>query len=149
MPTNHTPNYQLSQWERDDRILMDDFDADNAKIDGALAAQAGTLAALAETTGNCRIVYTTYIGTGEYGPDHPNTLTFNAPPMLVFICGDYFRMGFLFRNWNLTMPINSEAGGFHATWGENSVSWHNPYKDFYQYNVRDTTYHVVAFLALN
>ena len=37
MPTNHTPNYQLSQWERDDRILMEDFNADNAKIDGALS----------------------------------------------------------------------------------------------------------------
>jgi hypothetical protein len=32
MPTNHTENYQLSQWERSDRILMEDFNADNAKL---------------------------------------------------------------------------------------------------------------------
>ena len=37
MPTNHTPHYNLNQWERDDRILMEDFNADNAKIDTALA----------------------------------------------------------------------------------------------------------------
>ena len=36
MPTNRTDNYALSQWERSDRILMEDFNADNAKIDAAL-----------------------------------------------------------------------------------------------------------------
>ena len=34
---NQTTNYQLSQWEATDRILMSDFNADNAKIDAALA----------------------------------------------------------------------------------------------------------------
>ena len=33
---NQTANYQLSQWETTDRILMADFNSDNAKIDGAL-----------------------------------------------------------------------------------------------------------------
>lgn len=31
-----TTNYQLNLWELEDRILMDDFNADNAKIDAAL-----------------------------------------------------------------------------------------------------------------
>ena len=33
-----TEHFGLSQWERSDRIQMDDFNADNAKIDAALAA---------------------------------------------------------------------------------------------------------------
>ena len=33
---NQTANYQLSQWESTDRILMADFNSDNAKIDAAL-----------------------------------------------------------------------------------------------------------------
>ena len=33
MSTNHTPNYSLSQWERSDKVQMDDFNADNARID--------------------------------------------------------------------------------------------------------------------
>ena len=40
MPANYTPNYQLNQWERSDKVLMDDFNHDNAKIDSALAAKA-------------------------------------------------------------------------------------------------------------
>ena len=37
---NQTANYQLNQWEKPDRILMEDFNADNAKIDAALKAAA-------------------------------------------------------------------------------------------------------------
>ena len=33
-----TTNYQLNQWAKSDRIMMDDFNADNQKIDAALAA---------------------------------------------------------------------------------------------------------------
>ena len=43
-----TTNYQLNQWAKSDRIMMDDFNADNAKIDAALKANADAIAA--ETT---------------------------------------------------------------------------------------------------
>ena len=33
---DQTANYQLSQWETTDRILMSDFNSDNSKIDAAL-----------------------------------------------------------------------------------------------------------------
>ena len=46
---NHTTNYQLSQWESTDRILMEDFNSDNAKIDAALKNQADAIAALTQT----------------------------------------------------------------------------------------------------
>ena len=36
MSTNHTPNFNLSQWEETDKVLRTDFNADNAKIDAAL-----------------------------------------------------------------------------------------------------------------
>ena len=47
----HTQNYQLSRWEKDDRIMMEDFNADNAKLDAALSAKADAedVTALAET----------------------------------------------------------------------------------------------------
>ncbi|WP_293010194.1 MULTISPECIES: hypothetical protein [unclassified Oscillibacter] len=38
-----TEQYQLSRWQKSDRILMDDFNADNAKIDAALAANAAAI----------------------------------------------------------------------------------------------------------
>ena len=42
----HTQNYQLSRWEKDDRIMMEDFNADNAKLDAALKANADAVGAL-------------------------------------------------------------------------------------------------------
>lgn len=37
---NKTPNYQLNQWDKSDRIRMEDFNADNAKLEAALAQEA-------------------------------------------------------------------------------------------------------------
>lgn len=34
---NRTASYDLCQWEKNDQILMEDFNADNAKIEAALA----------------------------------------------------------------------------------------------------------------
>ena len=41
-----TQNYQLNQWEKTDRIQMEDFNGDNAKIEAALAAVDERLAIL-------------------------------------------------------------------------------------------------------
>lgn len=41
---NQTSNFGLSQWEKDDRIQMEDFNADNAKIEAALTTLSGTVA---------------------------------------------------------------------------------------------------------
>ena len=38
-----TSNYQLNQWEENDRILMEDFNADNSKIDAAVKGVSTTL----------------------------------------------------------------------------------------------------------
>ncbi len=38
MPSNQTANYALSQWVRSDQVRMEDFNADNAKLDAALKA---------------------------------------------------------------------------------------------------------------
>jgi len=39
MSTNYTQNYNLCQWEPEDPVLRTDFNADNAKIDAALAGK--------------------------------------------------------------------------------------------------------------
>ena len=43
-----TTNYQLNQWAKPDRVMMDDFNADNAKIDAALKANADAIRLLNE-----------------------------------------------------------------------------------------------------
>ena len=65
----HTTNFNLSQWSKSDRIQMADFNADNAKLDAALAALT-------------RRVYTaTYTGDGAT----TLTLTFPAKPAFVIV----------------------------------------------------------------
>ena len=39
MAANYTANYQLNQWEPEDKVLRTDFNADNLKIDGAIKAE--------------------------------------------------------------------------------------------------------------
>ena len=63
-----TSNYQLNQWEKTDRILMEDFNGDNAKVDAALKALDTNVnaAAVALTKcGNCQIYTTSYSGNGK------------------------------------------------------------------------------------
>ena len=40
MSTQKTANYQLNQWVKSDRILMEEFNADNLKIDDAKIGRA-------------------------------------------------------------------------------------------------------------
>ena len=49
-----TSKYGLSQWDAADRILREDFNADNAKIEAALA-----------NAGNCKVATGSYVGTGK------------------------------------------------------------------------------------
>ena len=42
MASNYTSNYNLNQWSASDRVLRTEFNADNAKIDAALAGKASS-----------------------------------------------------------------------------------------------------------
>ena len=42
MASNYTSNYNLCQWAAGDRVLRTEFNADNAKIDAALAGKASS-----------------------------------------------------------------------------------------------------------
>ena len=66
---SYTDGYQLNQWRMEDRIQMQDFNADNAKIDAALSRHSALLTDLSVHKGNCRIEYRAYTGTGCCGPD--------------------------------------------------------------------------------
>ena len=68
---NQTPNYQLNQWEQTDRIQMEDFNADNAKIEAALS-------------GLPKIVSGTYVGTSS---TTPTTISLGFYPTAVLIVG--------------------------------------------------------------
>ena len=141
MNLNQTQNYQLSQWESTDRILMSDFNSDNSKIDAALKEHDDAL----NTKGNCQIWTTSYIGTGEYGADTPNSLTFPWNPDVVLIVSTTGRVLHLVQGCSSGLLImgNYEQSST-VTWGDKSVSWYSTQDLFGQMN-ETFKYYVLAF----
>ena len=58
--TNKTENYELNQWVKTDPVLMDDFNADNEKIDRAIKAVESNIP---------RIAYGSYVGKDEFSAE--------------------------------------------------------------------------------
>ena len=143
MPSNQTANYALSQWSRTDQVKMEDFNADNAKIDAAL----GALAAVSAKHGNCSIGTFTYRGTGKYGPDSPTRITFPQKPIMYVILGGNLMIGGTSRAIH-TYSISGGCvvGGIGTSWSGNTVSFYDDKPDD-QMNDSYTEYQVIAFYA--
>ena len=145
---NKTANFQLTQWEKTDRIMMEDFNRDNEKIDTALKSSADKVAALQTalaSCGNCRITISNYKGTGTLGEAHPTSLTFAEPPLLVFILGP--ESGFMARGRAMNAFQSSSNATPTTTWSadQKTVSWYTPYDAKYQLNTKDAVYQVLCF----
>ena len=152
MPTNHTPNYQLSQWEKSDQVRMEDFNADNAKIDGAIKAEADARAAAdaainaaLSKLGNCQIYHSTYTGTGYYGVSNPTTFTFPGLPLFAIITDR--SGGFMLLTPGMSGGYYQSPGGESVTvsWSGNTASWYG-HSGTGQMN-NTILYHVFAFYA--
>lgn len=135
----HTENYQLSQWAKEDRIQMQDFNSDNQKIDTALAGHAAALT----QCGNCQIYVTSYVGTGEDGASHPNTLSFPQKPALVVVG---FDNSFKLHIFPCDASIYWNQSPCEVRWNGNTLTWYsaNPAS---QLNTKGKTYFVIAFWA--
>ena len=139
---NYTENYQLPQWVETDRVLMEDFNDNNEKIDAALAEMAQAAAG----AGNCRIVYGSYQGTGEYGPSHPTTLTFTGKPLAILVSGMYQFFSVRGTTSAVAYYSSNQEAMESLTWGENSVSWVSASAG-QQLNENNTSYYYIALLA--
>ena len=124
-----TTNYQLSQWAKSDRLMMDDFNADNLKVDSALAALGEAIAAAP------KIAVGSYTGSGSCGASSPRTLTFAFQPKLVIVVEnswDYLKAGTaLISGQSLSAGIGGGTSsgaclGLTVSWSGNSVTWYGP-----------------------
>ena len=145
-----TANYNLNQWESTDPIRREDFNADNAAIDAALAGKAeqSVVAALQSAVsgkGNCCIATGSYVGTGTYKKANPTTLSFDFCPVLIVIASelDYVVMVRDMAQCQHQTTADSSAA-LVLTWSGSGVSWYNGSSDYYQLNVKDATYQYVA-----
>ena len=145
-----TTNYQLSQWEGEDRILREDFNADNAKVDAALKAEAEARAALAGQVaklGNCRIWTTTYKGSGGVGKDNPTRITFPKKPLLAMVNPFGSTQIAWLTPYDGCLIFDRPN---QLSWSGNTASWYASYSSMVaqdQLNYAGGDYFVVAFIA--
>ena len=148
MNLNQTQNYQLSQWESTDRILMSDFNSDNAKLDAALKANADNIAALTAAAGgfgNCLVYTTSYVGGGTRAP---KTVSFPEKPLLVMVANQ--QDGYCFvacRGMTMVYPHHSSGSArITLTWADKALTWN--YADLTNVNMdeKGDTYQVLALL---
>lgn len=151
MASQQTPNYRLSRWAGTDRILMEEFNSDNEKIDKALKSNADkAAAALAALTscGNCHIEFGQYTGNGATGV--PRVLNFQGTPIVVlvqireFTNGDRERM-ILVRGAKQAYNIQSKP--CQVTWSNTSVSWVHNGEAMPFCNVKNAVYCYAALLT--
>ena len=155
MAANHTKNYQLNLWEPSDTFLRAEFNADNEKLDAALAqkANASALNSLVQTVagkGNCSIVTGSYTGTGEYGEEHPCVLDFaqsvGKPPLLLYVApeGGGSSMMLACRGQKASYPFLLDHywgyGLVQLTWTGTGVIWYQSHNAQYQLNIENTVY---------
>ena len=204
---NKTSNYQLNQWELTDRIRMEDFNGDNAKIDAALKTLANQVASKANSStvsslttkvnakaeqsaltaavdritalesgkasktdleaantsldalttqvskcGNCRVVCGSYVGNDKFGSANPNSLTFDAPPVMVVIrdqsCSGSDVQQMVLMQGCLTANGTGTGNNTIVTvsWNGSSVQWYSDTNTYVQYSVGNHTYYYTAFL---
>lgn len=160
MSTNKTENYQLNQWVGADRILMDDFNADNAKIDAALKGHDDSVAALWRGLGtvgtNCRIMVGSYVGDGTYrqsskSDDVWTSLSFPFYPLAVIIVPVYRTDAMQMGSGVFVRPMTTARLDPNVTlsliWSDKGVKWEISGGDFYaanQLNNSGSTYYYIA-----
>ena len=150
-----TQNYQLNLWEGEDRILREDFNADNMKTEQALA-EVAEQAAMVSKCGNCKIVCGSYTGSGHYGSNSKNTLSFDHKPMLVFVQEKNYvdsSVDYHLRMVRDSVWSNGKADNYRfaqtVSWGDKSVSWYSASgtNAEMQFNKSSAVYTYVALLA--
>ena len=94
-----TKKYQLSQWEKTDRLMMEDFNGDNAKLEAALAGHDNALAKLTsgkadtattnslQTQVNARTIMSAgaYTGDSGIGATTARTISLGFTPKAVLV----------------------------------------------------------------
>lgn len=146
-----TANFGLSQYELTDRILMEKFNSDNQKIDTALKAHGDALTAaqaVLANSGNCKIYYETYTGTGALTV----TRTFPGKPIVIFISpqtgGDHAQR--FIRGCTTSMCLcGSDQFSPTLTWSGNTVTWTTAQGASEVANYKNSVYHLVALLDMS
>ena len=94
--------------------------------------------------GNCKIYTGSYVGTGTYGENNPNTLTFPFEPKFVWVGVSPTGGGSGALLWHEGISVNYQytyEEVINISQSGNTLSWYNTKKPEYQYNKANSTYY--------
>lgn len=143
MASGQTSNYGLNQWAAEDKVLREEFNQDNAKIDEAMhELQANVM----------RTAVGSYVGSGQHGSSAPNHLEFDFVPKVIIIVADEKN---IMENGTVLITGQRNSAGIGTAYsGSNclnlSISWAGTGLSWYslnassQLNEADTTYFYFA-----
>lgn len=85
-----------------------------------------------------------YVGTGQFGSSHPNSLSFSFNPRFVYIMG--WNSGAFIKEapWGVITDFTSDNDKMPVTWGNKTMSWYGV-TESQQLNEHDETYYYIAF----
>lgn len=147
--STQTTHFGLKQWSEDDSVLVSEINENFSLIDRSMA--------------QFPVVKTgSYTGTGVYGADNPNSLTFDCEPRLVLIydaesCGIMPILHFTDSSGAYYRYSGSSYGYNTVAWSGRTVSWYCTYGGdalqgstqsagaANQMNAADRTYHYLYF----
>lgn len=134
MASNQTSNYGLSQWEATDQVQRTEFNADNAKIDAALAK-------------TCQPYIISYTGDGN----QTRTMEFPGKPLFVLIIGGSCLLSAIRgRDTCHSIYTIQKQHTISVSWGEHSFTLDmQEYLPTYGGNELNTQYHLLALLAMD
>ena len=115
-------------------------------VTGYAAIPAGTtIEYLGKLGDKARMQVVSYVGTGTYGSDHPNSLTFNFVPKVVMIrCdGD---SNFFDAIYGVRQVVTEISSGRYVTvkWSKKTLSWYSADDQWTQMNNARDKYYAIA-----
>lgn len=115
-------------------------------VTGYAAIPAGTtIEYLGKLGDKARVQVVSYVGTGTYGSDHPNSLTFNFVPKMVKITCDG-DANFFSAIYGMRQVVTEFSTGYYVTvkWSKNTLSWYSDNDPGQQMNDSGDKYYAIA-----
>lgn len=132
MASNYTTNFGLCQWEAADQVQRTEFNADNAKIDAALAK-------------TCQPYIISYTGDGN----QTRTMEFPGKPLFVIAVGSSVIFTAIRGGEKAYSVFSGMAqGSYLTTWGERSFTWQIGTQLAYSANNTGAAYQMFALLSM-
>ena len=144
-----TSKYQFNLIEGTDDFSPTPLNDNMERVEEELSELNDTVAQHTAAIGtgghNCRIAWGSYVGTGAFGTDSPNSLSFDFTPAVILIRTPGVRYTtVLVRGCTTSHGCINDSYEIQVSWTDAGVSWYSPDASNTQNNSSGSTYYYTA-----